>query len=231
MPIRIDPFRLFLQKYRTRKFDKGELILVQGETPDCVYILKKGVVKTYNLTSGGEEKPIGFDIQGDIFPLAWAFGQVNRISYYHEAFTKCELYCVPREDYRAYITKNTPRLMGVFDKFMSKYVLYQLRINALEQSKAAAKVLNTIHFLCLSFGVEIKKDVVKIQVPFTQQDLANFMGLTRETTGIELKKLQRKGVLTYKRQNYIVRTERLNELLDEEYDMDNLSITKSKKRI
>lgn len=228
MPIRIDPFRLFLQKYRTRKFDKGELILVQGETPDCVYILKKGVVKTYNLTSQGEEKPIGFDIQGDIFPLAWAFGQVNRISYYHEAFTKCELYCVPREDYKAYITKNTPRLMGVFDKFMSKYVLYQLRINALEQSKAAAKVLNTIHFLCLSFGVEIKKDVVKIQIPFTQQDLANFMGLTRETTGIELKKLQRKGVLTYKRQNYIIRTDKLNDLLDEEYDMGNLVLKRSK---
>lgn len=229
MPIRIDPFRLFLQKYHTRKFDKGELILVQGETPDCVFILKKGVVKTYNLTSQGEEKPIGFDVQGDIFPLAWVFGRVSRVAYYHEAFTRCELYCVPREDYKAYITKDTARLMGVFESFMSEYVLYQLRINALEQSKAADKVLNTLHFLCLSFGVDVRKDVVKIRIPFTQQDLANFMGLTRETTGIELKKLQRKSILTYKRQNYIVRTDKLSELLDEEYDTSNLARQNSKK--
>lgn len=228
MPIKIDPFRLFLQKYHIRKIDKGELILIQGETPDCVYVVKKGVVKTYNLTAQGEEKPIGFDIQNDIFPLAWSFGQANRAAYYHEAFTKCELYCVPREDYKAYITKNMPTLLSVFEKFMGKYSLYQLRVNALEQSKAAAKILNTLHFLCLSFGVDVKKDVIKIQVPFTQQDLANFMGLTRETTGIELKKLQRRGVLTYKRQNYIVRTDKLNELLDEEYDTGNKA-TKTKK--
>jgi CRP-like cAMP-binding protein len=215
--IRIDPFRLFLQKYHTRKFDKGELILVQGETPDCMYVVKKGVVKTYNLTSAGEEKPLGFDVKKDIFPIAWAFGQNTRVSYYYEAFTDCELYCVPREDYLEYITKNVERLLGVMQEFVAKQTLFQLRVNALEQSKAAAKIVNTIHFLCLSFGEEYKQNTVLIEVPMTQQDLANFIGLTRETTGIELKKLQRRGVLTYKHQNYIVRTDKLNELLDEEY--------------
>ena len=219
MAIKIDPFRLFLQKYHTRKFEKGELILVQGETPDCAYVIKKGVVKTYNLTASGEEKPIGFDVQGDVFPLAWTFGQVSRVTYYYEAFTRCELYCVPRADYMAYIMKDAKRLLAVTENFVAKHVRYQLRVNALEQSKAAAKILNTIHFLCLSFGSDVKKNIVKIQIPLTQQDLANFMGLTRETTGIELKKLQRTGVLTYKHQNYIVRTDKLNDLLDEEYNM------------
>ena len=222
MAISIDPFRLFLQKYRTRKFEKGEIILVQGETPECMYVIKKGVVKTYNLTSGGEEKPLGFDIKGDIFPIAWAFGQVNPVTYYYEAFTDCDLYCVPREDYRNFITKNTDRLYGVLENMVAQNTFYQLRVNALEQSKAANKILNTIHFLCLSYGTDLKPHTVRIEIPLTQQDLANFMGLTRETTGIELKKLQRSGVLTYKKQNYIVRTDRLNELLDEEYDMHRL---------
>jgi CRP-like cAMP-binding protein len=217
--IKIDPFRVFLQKYHTRKFEKGEIILVQGETPDTTFVIKKGVVKTYNLTSLGEEKPLGFDIPGDIFPIAWVFGQANPVNYYYEAFTDCELYCLPREDYKAFITKNVARLYGVLEKMVAKQTLYQLRVNALEQSKAVFKVLNTVHFLCLSYGVDVRKNVVKIDVPLTQQDLANFMGLTRETTGIELKKLQRAGVLTYKKQNYIVRTDKLNELLDEEYDM------------
>lgn len=219
MAIKIDPFRLFLQKYHTRKFEKGEIILVQGETPDCTYVIKKGVVKTYNLTSQGEEKPLGFDTSGDIFPIAWVFGQTNPVNYYYEAFTDCELYCLPREDYKAFISKSISRLYSALEDMVAKHTLYQLRVNALEQSKAALKVLNTIHFLCLSYGSEIKKNTVKIEVPLTQQDLANFMGLTRETTGIELKKLQRTGVLTYKRQNYIVRTDKLNDLLDEEYDM------------
>lgn len=219
MPIKIDPFRLFLQKYRTRKFDKGEIILVQGETPDNMYVIKKGVVKAYNLTSQGEEKPLGFDIKGDIFPVSWAYNLSDPVTYYYEAFTDCEIYSVPRDDYRAYITKDVPRTYAELERMVKKHSLFQLRITALEQSKAANKVLNTIHYLCLSYGEDIRKNVVRIEVPLTQQDMANFIGLTRETTGIELKKLQRLGVLTYKKQNYIVRTDRLNELLDEEYDL------------
>ena len=218
MPFKVDPLRLFLQKYHTRKFDKGELILVQGETPSSAYILKKGVVKTYNLTSQGEEKPIAFDVQGEIFPIAWVFDQVNSAPYYYEAFTDCVVYSVPREDYKEFIMQNTERLMSVMEKFVAQYLNTQLRVHALEQSKAAAKILYTIHFLCLRFGVDVRKNVVRIQIPLTHQDLANFVGLTRETTGIELKRLQRSGLLTYKKQNYIVRTDKLNALLDEEYD-------------
>lgn len=218
MPFRIDPFQVFLQKYHVRKFDKGELILVQGETPECAYVIKKGVVETYNLTAQGEQKPINYDIQGEIFPLAWVFGQIRTTNYYYEAFTKCELYCVPREDYKQFIQQSTSRLMKVFETFIMQHLNSQLRVNALEQSKAHAKVLYTLHFLCLRFGVDVKKNSVRIQLPLTQQDMANFMGLTRETTGIELKKLQRAGVISYRRQNYIVRTDKLNEILDEDYD-------------
>lgn len=222
MPFKVDPFQVFLQKYHTRKFDKGELILVQGETPECAYVIKKGVVETYNLTAQGEEKPINYDIQGEVFPIAWVFGQVRRTNYYYEAFTKCELYCVPREDYLQFIQQSTPRLMSIFKQFVTQHLNSQLRVNALEQSKANAKVLYTLHFLCLRYGVDVRKNMVRIQLPLTQQDMANFMGLTRETTGIELKKLQRSGVITYRRQNYIVRTDRLNSLLDESYDNDRL---------
>ncbi len=217
MAIRIDPFRLFLQKYHTRKFEKGEIILVQGETPDCVYVIKKGAVKSYNLTAAGEEKPLGFDIRGEVFPIAWVFGGSHPVGYYYEAFTNCELYCVPREDYLAYITKSVPRVYELLERMVHKHSLYQLQLNALEQSKAAHKIVNMMHYLCLSYGIDVRKNLVRIQIPLTQQDLANFMGLTRETTGIELKKLQRAGVLSYKKQNYLVRTDMLNDLLDEEY--------------
>jgi len=108
------------------------------------------------------------------------------------------------------------------DNLVTRYMGLQMRINALEQSKAPSKVVNTLHFLCLRFGDEVKKDTVRIQLPLTQQDLANLIGLTRETTGIELKKLHKAGVLTYKKQNYLIRTDRLNDYLDEEYDLSRM---------
>ncbi|MBA3758867.1 Crp/Fnr family transcriptional regulator, partial [Candidatus Saccharibacteria bacterium] len=209
-------------QYPVRRFQKGEIILVQGEVPKSAYIVKKGVVKSYNLTAQGEEKPISFDVVGEMFPIAWMFGKAKFAQYYYEAFSDCEVYALLPEEYIGFLKKDPAVLFETFDGFVSNHINHQMRINALEQSKAAAKVLYTIHFLCLRFGREIKADTVRIELPLTQQDLANFMGLTRETTGIELKRLQRQGVLSYRKQNYLVKTNELDELLDEDYDQGHL---------
>lgn len=214
----MNKYEQFIGKYYVKRYRKGEILLVQGEVPQAMYLLKKGIVKTYNLTAQGEEKPISFDSAGEIFPIAWTFGRARYAQYYYEAFTDCEVYSIPRNEYLDFLQATPEVVYDRFTDFVDRYLNFQMRINALEQSKAATKILNTLHFLCLRFGRDIRKNVVHIQLPLTQQDLANFMGLTRETTGIELKKLQRQGLLDYKRQNYIVRTDKLNELLDEEYD-------------
>jgi CRP-like cAMP-binding protein len=93
-----------------------------------------------------------------------------------------------------------------------------MHIEALEQSKASDKILYTIHYLALFFGHDLRKDVVKIPLPITQQDIANLTGLTRETVGVELKKLLRLKIISRKDRSYIVLTGKLNELLDDEYE-------------
>jgi len=214
----LENFKRFVEQYHVKHFLKGELILVQGEVPETAYIIKKGVIKTYNITAQGEEKPLTFDIQQEMFPLAWIFYKSPQTLYYYEAFTDCDVYTIPRQELSDFIHNNHGAMTEAFDYFVTRYLNFQMQVNALEQSKAASKVLNTIHFLCVRFGKDISENLVKIQLPLTQQDLANFMGLTRETTGIELKKLQRQGILSYRHQNYIVHTDKLNDLLDEDYD-------------
>jgi CRP/FNR family transcriptional regulator, anaerobic regulatory protein len=212
----------FLKQCRVQHFAKGEIILVQDEVPSTAYWIKQGVVKTYNLTRQGEEKPISFDIKDELFPVAWVFSKLPYSQYFYEAFTDCELYCVPKQLYIDFLRKNPNELFQVFDHFITRYMNYQMRINALEQSKASSKVLYTIHLLSLRFGKDHRENLVKVQLPLTQQDLANFMGLTRETTSMELKKLQDRGVIFYKNQNYSVKTDKLNELLDEDYSQGRL---------
>lgn len=213
----------FLGKYPVKSFDKGQVILVEGEIPRCAYVVKTGIVKMYNLTSKGEEKPISLIMAYDVVPLIWIFGNFKRVIYYYEAFTNAKLYCVPPDEYREFILNDHEALQQGFKHLCDRYISSLMRINALEYSKASEKVVHMLHYLCFRYGRDIKADVVKIMIPLTHQDLANFMGLTRETTGIELKKLERSGVLTYNKQNYIVQTSKLNELLDEEYDLGRLS--------
>jgi CRP/FNR family transcriptional regulator, anaerobic regulatory protein len=218
----MEDFEKFIKKYRLKRFSKGEVILHQDERPTVAYIIKSGIVKSYNLTTHGEEKPIAFNLRNELFSLGWVFYKIERSQYYYEAFTDCELYFTPREDYQAFLKVHPDYEHQLFDQVVGRYIDYQMRVNALEQSKAADKVLLTLHFLARRFGHGLKSDLVQIQLPLTQQDMANFMGLTRETTGIELKKLERKGVVIVRRQNYVIHIDKLKEILGEEYDQGHL---------
>ncbi len=210
-------FKDFLNQYRVKSFRKGEIILCEGEVPAACYVIKSGTVKSYNLTLDGQEKPISFDTELEAFPLGWAFKKLKFSQFFYEAFTNCELYVVPADDYVRFLRSHPEVLYDAFEFMLDRYLNFQMRVNALEQSKAVDKVIHTLHFLSVRFGKDVKPNLVKIELPLTQQDLANIMGLTRETTGIELKKLERNGIIRYRRQNYLIYTDKLNELLDIEY--------------
>ena len=109
-------------------------------------------------------------------------------------------------------------MANVLDDCVRETIDHQMRIHALEQSKASDKVLHTIRYLALCFGRDLRRDIVEIPLPLTQQDVANFTGLTRETISVELKKLASKRILFHRNRSYVVLTDKLNELLDDEYE-------------
>ena len=76
-------------------------------------------------------------------------------------------------------------------------------------------LLFTLRYLCTRFGQPIVDGSVYMDLPLTQQDIANFIGLTRETTAIELKRLEKNTVISYDRRHFVVRMQKLNDLIAE----------------
>jgi DNA-binding transcriptional regulator LsrR (DeoR family) len=70
----------------------------------------------------------------------------------------------------------------------------------------------------LIYSLNPNDEQAKIQVPFTHQEIAEFTGLTRETTSIELNKLKKAGVITCKHKYYTVNTHELTKRIDDEYN-------------
>ena len=102
----------------------------------------------------------------------------------------------------------------MYASLASKVVSLQARIYALEQSRASEKVIRTLLYLCERFGVSYKRtNKTTLKLPLTQQDIANFIGITRETTSHELKKLEKIKAIKLTRKHYVVNIEKLNELL------------------
>ncbi|HTE57820.1 MAG TPA: Crp/Fnr family transcriptional regulator [Verrucomicrobiae bacterium] len=204
-----EAFQPFLKTLITKRFRQGNILIYQGEVPRNAYIVKSGIVKLYNITPQGDERIATFKLQGDIFPTTWSFDKGPTAFYYYEAQTDGEMYVVPTEEFRDYINKNHEALQAVANHYLGNYAGALMRITALEQPKAADKVLYTLYYLMQVYGREMLKGSYRIEMQLTQQMIADLIGLTRETTAAELVKLKKKGILRYRGREYTINRDKL----------------------
>jgi CRP/FNR family transcriptional regulator len=214
-------FQDWLSNYPLKNYRRGEIILFQGEAPRVAYVLKAGVVKAYNISSSGDEKPIGFYGPGSLFPSAWVFGNVPSAIYYYEAFTELSVYCVPPGEYQDFLKATPMAAFNELKNFVSDEVGKTMRLNALQHSRASDKLIYTLHYLALNHSKPIGDDTVELTLLLTHQDFANLTGLTRETTATELNKLKKGGVITYgKHTPYKINIAKLRGALNDQFIAD-----------
>jgi CRP/FNR family transcriptional regulator, cyclic AMP receptor protein len=215
-------FRDFLEQYPVRTFKKGEIIVFQGEAPRAAFAVKEGIVKAYNLSVDGDEKPVDFYSEGEVFPDAWVYGKMASAIYYYEAFTpSVSLYAVDRAAYVSFIKTQPDLLYRELERHLIGQLGKSMRLNALEHSRASDKLIYTLHYLALSHGRTVAPQEVEITLDLTHQDFANLTGLTRETAATELNKLKRRGVISYdKHKPYHLYLSKLMQLLNDQYIAD-----------
>lgn len=204
----------FIQKYPLRKFDKDQILLVQDERPRDIFFVKSGFIKGYDINVDGIEQHIWLGAKGDIIPYEWLFSAVDSTLLFYSAFTYLEVYVVNRQELIEFFTQNPDVLLHVAHDLASKLSELTEKLTATEKPKASEKIVYMLNILANRFGEE-QQDVDKkqITVPLTQQDIANLLGLTRETVATELKKLKDKGYVYYDKWQFVVHTDKLSELM------------------
>ncbi len=212
-------YREFLDKHPTKTYNKGEIIVFQGEAPRGAFVVKTGTVKAYNLSINGDEKPVSFFSVNSTFPGPWVYGKMPNSIYYYEAFTpQVSLYLVNREEYVNFIKSHPPLIYQELERYLIDELGKSMRLNALQHSRASDKLLYTLHYLALSHGKTIGPQKIEILLDLTHQDFANLTGLTRETAATELNKLKHAGIIDYgKGSAYRLDLAKLMRLLNDEY--------------
>lgn len=183
--------------------------------PKGTYIIESGIIKTYTITSSGEEHIISIDTKGEDIPIGFTIGLVDKCQYFYEAHSHCVIRVVPRDDYLKHLASDHDSLLRRHIR-ITKILLTTLHhIEALEQSKAPEKVALTLLYLSETIGSTFPNKAVR-KLSVTQQEIANSLGLTRETAGQVLKKLEVKKLLEKSRNTYVLYIEKLKNYIDKQ---------------
>lgn len=205
----------FVREYPVRQFDRNQTILLKGDTPETAFAIKSGFVKGYDIDAIGNEQLVWLGAKGDVFPMAWALALHDDVDYFYSAFSDVELYAVERKALLEFLRTNHSALFEITKRLSTRLTDALRHLNAAEKAKAEEKILHTLYFLSLRFGhLEDGDETTReIMLPITHQDIANLLGLTRETVTVELKKLKDQGVIDYDKSRFIVYQDKLEVML------------------
>lgn len=185
--------------------------------PKGTYIIESGIIKTYTITPNGEERIISMDVKGEDIPIGFTAGLIDQCEYFYEAYTPCVVRVIPRRDYSEHLSTDSESINRRHLR-LTKILLTNLhRIEALEQSKASDKVALMLLYFAETLGSTFPNKTVR-RISITQQEIANSLGLTRETAGRVLKKLEIKKLLEKSRNTYVLYTERLKSHIDKPHE-------------
>ena len=220
--VAVNYLHAFLDRHPTRHFKKGEIIIFQGEAPRSAYAVKSGTIKAYNLSVEGDEKPVAFYSNDNVFPAAWVYGKMPNAIYYYEAFTpSVEIYVMDRDEFVDFIKRRPELLYQELERALTDQLGGSMRLNALQHSRASDKLVYTLHYLALSHGKPASGNKIEITLDLKHQDFANLTGLTRETAATELNKLKRQGIINYgKGMPYLLDLPRLSRILNDQFISD-----------
>lgn len=201
-----------------RTVRKRSILIYQGEVPRQAYIVLSGVFKAYRLGNFGEEQIVGFRTKNDMFPETWLFGKTSSTLYYYEALEDSEVLTVEKSVLLDLMEEHPQIKQHVFDYLVTGYTSLLMQVTALEQSRAAEKILLMMYYLMFRYGKQTGPGVYRVNLRLTHTTLGSLMGLTRETTTMELGRLKRKKIVNYDSKGYdIYRNELERRLGDESF--------------
>lgn len=167
-----------ISDYRTRVFDKKENIYYEGDTPNTVYMIKSGRVKTVKMGPGGKEFII------DIYEKNSFFGHMaifenNEYPDTAIALEETEVLLIPKDDFLVLISSNN-EMAGRFIKMLTDDISEkEERLMTLAYNSVRARVAGAL----LQLAKKYKKDKSQgsLTIHVSRDDLAGLIGTTTES--------------------------------------------------
>ncbi len=215
----IDKLDAFFNQYKPLKYKSRSVISLANDSNSSIFYIKSGFLRVFRLSKHGEELTLVILKPKDFFPLNFGMTTVTRIhSYYLEAITPLEIWKVSLEHFHQFIDQDPSIHLALTKNVFIRFNDVLSKMEYLVLNNAFTKITVTIIACARKFGDKEGDDIL-IRVPLTHRDIATLVGITRETTSIEMKKLEKQGYLEKKGKYLLIKNiEKLEKEMNQQTD-------------
>jgi len=178
---------LLVEQGELKVFNKSEYVYRQGEPSDKIFFLLKGVVKIASNLSEG--RVAGENIRSS-----------NAVSLTQDV----TVLAVKIEVIKELAKKNANFSFDLIEYLGKKLKYTEDRLESLALNDARERIIQFLKINAQSFGQAVGFEVL-LKHDFTQQDIANFTGTSRQTVTTVMNDLKKRNQIFFKRKSILIR--------------------------
>ena len=176
-----------------KRFLKDQIILLENEEGDTLFIINKGKVKVTSFSENGKEVIFSIMYDGDFFgDMSLLDGKPRSASVV--ALEDSEVRLIRRHDFIKLLEKHPGIGLRLLEELTSRLRKADERIESLALLDVTGRIAGILLQLANDKSTVTAEGTVIKSRP-THQELANMTGTTRETVTRILKQLERKGYI------------------------------------
>jgi CRP/FNR family transcriptional regulator len=192
---------------------KKTIIFMEGDEKEAVYFIQEGMVKAYQTDKDGREHIVSLLSSGEMFPHT-GFFQPSLYPATTEALVDTHLLAIPIREFEQLMMEKPSIAIKVIDVLSAKIRELQQKLQQVTGHDAHSRILSFLLYLAEKHGRSEGSSIL-IEMPMTNQELANTIGTTRETVNRLLNRLKKEQIVQMKRSKiFILNKEALKQKLE-----------------
>ncbi|WP_409270435.1 Crp/Fnr family transcriptional regulator [Neobacillus sp. SCS-31] len=178
----------------SREFSKGTHVFRQDDPLKNVYFVSNGKIKIYKSDVNGKEQIVSIQKKGDMFPHVGFFRKGDYPAY-AEVLEPSTLVVVPIPEFEKVLIDNPELCIKLFRVLGEKIVDLQNRLEEQILNNTNEQIIKLLVRLGKNHGTVQPDGAIFLKAEFTNRDLANMIGTTRETVSRTLTKLKKDNMI------------------------------------
>jgi CRP/FNR family transcriptional regulator len=180
-----------------KSYKKGDMLCRQGERADTLFIINEGKVKLSKITKEGKEQIVHIFTSGDFFGELSLFSSNENYNFDVYAISNVKICTLSKDDMNKIIMSNPEislKLLQVITKRLTQ-------TENLAQNLATNDAEIRIAFMLLEFAEKYgiaTEEGLQINLPINREEMANYVGVTRETISRKLSIFEELGIIDLK---------------------------------
>ncbi len=172
-----------------REFSRGENIFIEGSESTGFYIIMKGRVKVFKLSSDGKEQILHIVGSKELLGAVSAFAG-NPYPAHADAMEKTKALFFPRKDFLALIKNEPSVVMNMMANLSMRLQYFTRMIEDLSLKEVPGRLAAYLLYLSRQPGYS-----ETVEIDISRGQLASLLGTIPETLSRILRRMSEKGIL------------------------------------